>query len=432
MVVVDARRAQRQHALRGAPVGVGEQRVVADAHGERTLGETAHEHAVEVEPEAERDVAHEDALAEATDPPEVGVELELERAAEHVEAGGGLDRIEPGEAIERRFDLVGGLLLRLRPCATAGIVGEELAQQPPRPERQIAPADAGLGTGCERVAELGDERVERACRVELVDVPVGTRFAVGHRELLGQLRLQRVGMTLESLVPLRCSAHDARAPADALPARRWHRPPAKPDRCARQERHHVVSMEVAIGEREEAEQRTPEHALGERADRGAVVRDPGRLELFVHEPCVRLRGAVEDRHPLERHAVDERRHHEPDRGAHFVVGVGRRDHLGAVRWHHRTRFHVVELEAEPRDRGSDPGIGARHAGDTGDDRERRVVGDRAQQPGARQRQVLRQVQHDRAQVGEDRTLPSCTAATAVSIRSRSSYHSSESVARAAR
>ena len=111
--------------------------------------------------------------------------------------------------------------------------------------------------------------------------------------------------------------------------------PAEPDRRTREQRHHVVAVEVAVGECEEAEQRTPEHALGERADRGAVVRDAGRLELLVHETRVRLGGAVEDRHPLERHAVDERRHHEPDRSAYFVVGIGRRDDLGAVGWLHR-------------------------------------------------------------------------------------------------
>ena len=49
MVGVDPRRPQRQHAVRGAAVGVGEQRVVAHAGGEGALGEAAQEHAVEVE-----------------------------------------------------------------------------------------------------------------------------------------------------------------------------------------------------------------------------------------------------------------------------------------------------------------------------------------------------------------------------------------------
>ena len=159
-------------------------------------------------------------------------------------------------------------------------------------------------------------------------------------------------------------------------------------------------MEVAVGEREQAEHRTPEHALGEGADGGAVVRDAGGGELLVHEPGVGLGGAVEDRHPLERHAVDERGHHQPDRGAYFVVGIGRRNDLGAVRRLDGTRIgREVERRAE-RATATMPGIGALHAGDTGDDRERRVIGHRAQQRGAGQRQVLRQVEHDRAEVGE--------------------------------
>ena len=36
--------------------------------------------------------------------------------------------------------------------------------------------------------------------------------------------------------------------------------------------HDVVALEVAVGEREQAEQPAPEHAVGERADGGAVVR----------------------------------------------------------------------------------------------------------------------------------------------------------------
>ena len=171
-------------------------------------------------------------------------------------------------------------------------------------------------------------------------------------------------------MPLRRAAHDARAPADALPACRRHRVPAEPDRRTREQRHHVVTVEVAVGEREQAEQPTPEHALGERADGGAVVRDAGGVELLVHEPRVRLGGAVEDRHPLERHAVDERRHHEPDRGAHFVVGIGRRDDLGAVRRLDRIARRRRASTPRRATHGRDPGVGALDAGDAGDDRER--------------------------------------------------------------
>ncbi len=209
-------------------------------------------------------------------------------------------------------------------------------------------------------------------------------------------------MALETLVPLRRTADDAGTPADALPACRRHRVAPEPDRRARQERHHVVTVEVAVGEREQAEQGTPEHALGERADCRAVVWDAGGLELFVHETRVGLGGAVEDRHPFERYTVHQCGHHEPYGRAYFVVGIRRRDHLGAVGWLQRTLAAAGELETEPCDHGGDPGIGALDTGDAGDDREWRVLGDRTQQRRAGQRQVLRQVQHDRAQVGEDR------------------------------
>ena len=55
------------------------------AGGEEPLGQAAHEHPVEFEPDAERDVAHQQAVAEAAHPTQVGVELELERAPEHVD-----------------------------------------------------------------------------------------------------------------------------------------------------------------------------------------------------------------------------------------------------------------------------------------------------------------------------------------------------------
>ena len=86
MVVVDPGGAQRQRAVGGATVGVGEERVVVHAGREEPLGQAAHEHPVEVEAEAERHVTHEQPVAEAADATEVGVELELERAAEHVDA----------------------------------------------------------------------------------------------------------------------------------------------------------------------------------------------------------------------------------------------------------------------------------------------------------------------------------------------------------
>ena len=85
VVVVDPGRPQGEGAVSGAAVGVGEQRVVVHAGGEESLRQPADEHPIEVEPEAQRHVTHEQPVAEATDPAEVGVELQLERAPEHVD-----------------------------------------------------------------------------------------------------------------------------------------------------------------------------------------------------------------------------------------------------------------------------------------------------------------------------------------------------------
>ena len=44
-----------------------------------------------------------------------------------------------------------------------------------------------------------------------------------------------------------------------------------------------MALVVAVGEREQTEQPASEHAVGQRADRGAVVHDAGRVELLVDE-----------------------------------------------------------------------------------------------------------------------------------------------------
>jgi hypothetical protein len=154
-----------------------------------------------------------------------------------------------------------------------------------------------------------------------------------------------------------------------------------------------------VGEREEGEERTAEHALGEGSHGRPVVGDTGRLELLVHEARVRLGRAVEDRHPFERHSVDERRHDEANGGPYFVVGIRRRHDLGGMRG---TGAGTVELETEAPDRGGNSCVGALDACDARDHPDRCVLGDCAQQSGAGHRQLLWQVQHDRAQIPEDR------------------------------
>ena len=166
---------------------------------------------------------------------------------------------------------------------------------------------------------------------QLVLEPPGPRLTVGDRELLGELALEPAGVTFELLVPARAAAHDADLAADPLPSGRRHETPVGAHRRRREQRHDVVTVEVAVGEREQREQRATEHALGQGADRGAVVRDARGSELLVDEPRVRLVGAEQDRHAIERHAVAQRVDDHADDGADFVVGVRHRHDARALR-----------------------------------------------------------------------------------------------------
>ena len=404
MVVVDTRGAQGEHALGDAAIDVGEQRVVAHARRERSLGQTAHEDAVEVEPEAQRHVPHQHAVAEPAHSAEVVVELELERAAEDVEPRRGFDRVEAGEALERRLDLVGGLLLGLGPHGAPGVATEVVVHEAARPLGEVAPARARVAPAASAPRSSVTNASELARRRELVLVPLGPRFAVGHRELLGELALERrardarVGRaTVRCRAPHpRCrlmrsqradgtgrSAYQIGAPASsAITSWRWK---------SRSGRASTPSSDA------------PEHALGQRAHRGAVVRDAGGVELFVDEarrtarprrtgsPCAR--GARRRRSASINH---------PDDGADFVVGIGHRHHRGGV-------GHVDPTggcEREPQtlhDRGH-TGIGARDAGDPGDDGDRRALADRAQQRGAGERQFLREVHDESTEVVQHRRV----------------------------
>ncbi len=288
---------------------------------------------------------HEDAVAEAPDPAQIGVELQLQRAPEHVETGCVLDRVESGEAFERRLHLVGSLALLLRPRAATGLGSEVVAHEPFGPTGELAPTAARLDG--QLAHEVGDEFLERTRGYELTLVVLGARLAIGNRPLLRDRPLEGPGMALEALVPLPRAADDARGAAGALP-------PCRGDALARvehrrrgQQTHHVVAVEVAVGQREQSEERAAEHALGERADRGAVVGDPRSVELFVHEPCVGLGRSVENGHALQRHAVAQRAEHRAHDGAHLVVGIRHRHDAGAV---HRHGRRAARSSAEPQAR----------------------------------------------------------------------------------
>ena len=195
-----------------------------------------------------------------------------------------------------------------------------------------------------------------------------------------------------------------------------------------------MTLEVAVGQREQAEQPAAEHAVGQRAHRRAVVRDARGVELLVHEPRVRLGRAVEHRHALERHAVAQGVDDEPHDRTHFVVGVGRRHDARRRRQVERRPSGTVEAEAG--ERGADRRVGARATRESGDDGDGQVVAERGDQPRRRRRQLLGEVHDDGAEVVEqwdrrrdrvDRRRPSGRArrttrgASAVRARARDAH-----------
>ncbi len=115
-------------------------------------------------PRPEAHVTHEDPVTQATHPAEVVVELEGEGATEHVEARRALDRVEPGEALERRIDLVGGLLLRLGPRVAHGDGRDVVGDQAVRPRDELAPRGTRGRAAREVVLQRTHEALEVARR----------------------------------------------------------------------------------------------------------------------------------------------------------------------------------------------------------------------------------------------------------------------------
>ena len=375
--------------------------------GNSALGQAAHEDAVEVEPETERHVAHEDAVAEATDAAEVGVELELERAPEHLDA-----RARPRPRRARP-----GGRARPRPSRPPG--ARPRASRPRRGLRREVVAHEALGPGGELAATLaagvdrevvdqrGDEGLQLARRGELALEVLGVRLAVGDRPLRRQLALQRCGRAARAArATARRRARSPATPADALPARRRAR--ARPSRNTGADASRRMTSwrwKSRSGSARRPSSAAPEHALGERAHRGAVVRDAGGDELLVHEAGVRLGRAVQDRHALERHTVAHRVDDQAHHGAHLVVGVRRRDDARVAA--SGATAALVGVDGRPRG-GPAPSrtpASARgapvSAGDDGHRHACRRARARSRRAGGCG-QLLREVDDDRAEVGEQR------------------------------
>ena len=138
VLALDALAPQWQLPPSRRPFVVGEQRVVADRPGEGPLGQAQDDDQVEVQADAHRDRADEDAFPEAADPSEVGLQLQFEGPGEHVEPDRSLDGVERGQAIERCLDPFGGLGLRRRPAVAcvASRVPDQFPRHPPGPARR--------------------------------------------------------------------------------------------------------------------------------------------------------------------------------------------------------------------------------------------------------------------------------------------------------
>ncbi len=148
-------------------------------------------------------------------------------------------------------------------------------------------------------------------------------LAVGRRPFVGGGPFEGAGVTVEAFVPLLRTSDHTRGTADPFPPRRRHRLPVVEDGCRRQQPHHVVAMELAVGECEQPEERASQHALGQGADRGSVVGKLRGVELFMDEACVGLGRPVQDGHALQGDAVAQGADDETHRGAHLVVGIRR-------------------------------------------------------------------------------------------------------------
>ncbi len=132
MFVVGPAGPQREIGVGHRPLAVGQKRVVAHARRKASFGQSHHERLLEVD--AHRIARHGDqhSCTQAPDPTETGLELVEERAPEDRHGRRGLDRIEPGQPLQGRIDLLGRRHLDGRPFGTGWTeIGGQQAGGPP-------------------------------------------------------------------------------------------------------------------------------------------------------------------------------------------------------------------------------------------------------------------------------------------------------------
>ena len=136
-------------------------------------------------------MTHQEAVAEPTDAAEVGVELELERAPEHVDPGVASTASRPASRSSAASIFSAACSLDLGPRRPAALRCQVVAHEPFGPGGEVAPA--GGRVDVEVVDERGDELLEAARRRELGLELLGMRFALGDGELGGELELLTCG-----------------------------------------------------------------------------------------------------------------------------------------------------------------------------------------------------------------------------------------------
>ena len=382
--------AQRELAGEHAALEVAQQRVVARRGREHALGEPAHEEPVEIGAEREADRTDEHALTEATD-----AFARAPRARAPACSGTHRASAPP----------------RPRRVRRAG------RAPPPRDARPPARRRATSRAGCRRRSngepagapsatfadhDFGTRVVSRSPASASTNARSRATSSRSHIRYSSRRDLR--GVRVEQQMPLVEPADHTRAARHPLPPRARRGPTlAVEERDRGEQREQRVASEAVVGQGEQPEQRAAEHRVVERAHRNAVVRDPGELELLVHEARVRVLAGEQDGHPLQRHAVPHRVDHAPHDRAHLFVGIGRRDDRRAGR---RDDGAIRrDVASERARRGERIGIGARDAGQTEHAHRRCALRNRAQELRRRASEPLREIRHDDAElVDRDRTV----------------------------
>ena len=375
-------------------IGVGEQRIVAGRRGEHAFGQPAHPHPVELDAERERRRPDEHTLAQPADAIARRVELERERSAEHLERRARLDRVEPAEPVDRGVDPARRLLLERRPIRARRLRRRSSARSSPCAHR--ASADHVRGRAREVGGELRDEPL-RAC------APARARRSVPARRVVvaGSASAGRVVLEAARSTPRRRRPRPRRArsapTATAGTSRPWPSSTGTPASNANtSSRRKSWSGSASRRSRprpstESASVRTDtplcampassrwscsKRAYGSVLPSTTAMRSsgtPSRIASTMPRTTTRTSSSASE---IEHTAVP-------------CAGV-----IGAP--------SGIERAAEPLDARDHLGVGLRDAGEPGDHDELVALGQRAQQPRDRGRDALRQVAHDRAELGDER------------------------------